>query len=55
MRRTLSLLGAALSVAGVIVVGLAGWPLPSVAAALGALAAVGLADAAVITRRLGKR
>lgn len=54
MRRTLSLVGAALSIAGLVVLGLAGWPLGWAAAALVALAAIGLVDAAVITRRLGQ-
>ena len=54
MRRTLSLAGVALSVAGLVVLGLAGWPLAWAAAALAALAAIGLIDAVVITRRLGR-
>ena len=54
MRRVLSLVGAALSIGGLVVLGLAGWPLAWAMAALVALAAIGLADAAVITRRLGR-
>jgi drug/metabolite transporter (DMT)-like permease len=54
MRRTLSLAGVALSVAGLVVLGLAGWPLGWAAASLAVLGAIGLADAAVITRRLGQ-
>ena len=55
MRRTLSLVGVGLSVVGLVVLGVAGWPLAWAASALAALAAIGLADAAVITRRLGQR
>jgi hypothetical protein len=54
MRRILSLMGAALSLAGLVVLGLAGWPLAWAAAALAALGVIGLIDAAVITRRLGQ-
>jgi hypothetical protein len=54
MRRILSLVGAALSIAGLVVLGITGWPVAWAMAALVALAAIGLADAAVITRRLGR-
>lgn len=55
MRRALSLVGATLSIFGLVILGIAGWPLAWAAAALVVLATIGLANAAVITVRLGRQ
>lgn len=54
LRRTFSIVGAALCVAALAVLGVTGWGSPWAVWILIALGVIGLADAAVITRRVSK-